>query len=75
MVGRDRRARRSVHNAKSFCTTGRCGCAQKTKSFSSRCVANHAAKISSAIQTLRAPFLIPLNSEIKTMFGMRGSSV
>ena len=49
----------------------RFGYVPRTKSSSLRSVASRAARTSSAIQTLRARFLIQSNSEIKTTFGTR----
>ena len=74
LVGRDRRARRAVHNAKSYRMNDRVGCVPRTKFSSLRSVVCRAAKTSSAIRELLAAFLIQSNSEIKTTFGTRAWS-
>jgi hypothetical protein len=69
MVGRDRRARRNGRNAKSYRMNRRVGCTRKTKFSLLQFVACRAARMRSAIQTLRAGSSTQSNSEIKTTIG------
>jgi len=71
MVGRDRRARQGIYNARSSRTTRRFGCDQKMKFFSLQFAAASAYRTNFAERLLIAPFLIRWNSETRGMFGTR----
>ena len=75
LVGRDRRARRAVRNAKSCRMNDHVGCVPKTKFFLLRSVANHAGKTQLCHPDIARGSSTQSNSEIKTTFGTRTWSV
>src|SRR5207244_12742807 len=73
ILGRDRRARRGVHNAKTFLTRFQCGYTPRTRSFSSRSVARNGGKISCVSRELHAKSSTQSNFETETILDLKST--